>query len=453
MSGPKVVRVVTREELVSQCEGALTRLDRCLELWRLELGQMGQLTDANKKGADDRRQRLEAAIREDRFADVLAQAAAEVGYLEADVDAQRQKHAEARAQEAGRRESARKIAREVAHLLAKSGTADVELVAELEGVGTGQCTVAEADALLARAFIAMSSKSVVGLSESQKALAQRLSSGASDESLQAWKARHAPRDERLEAVHRLIADVRSLDEQTPLKYEALLADLLTLDESPSRRLRIDSLALDLAAARTALQRLTRLRRDAEMLCAELDAEGQAELEKSAERLMASWNDAIQLEVAIVEEGGALEAARKRRAADARRAAVLKGLASLGYSVSEGMSTALAGNGRLVLQKPDMPGYGVELAGGEHAERLQVRVVALARSRDTTKDVAAETKWCSDFGDLREALAAFGTQIVTEQALPVGKVPLRVVVSEAAESEERGRGAIGTQQRSTPGSSR
>jgi hypothetical protein len=101
----------------------------------------------------------------------------------------------------------------------------------------------------------------------------------------------------------------------------------------------------------------------------------------------------------------------------------------------------------------MPGYGVELAGGEEAERVQVRAVALAKSRDTTKDLAAETKWCSDFTDLREALAAAGTQIVIEKALPVGMVPLRVVEAESLDAREGRRGAVGAQQRSSPGGSR
>src|SRR5687767_4706598 len=131
MSGPKVVRVVTREELVARCKAALARLDRCLRLWRLELAQMGRLTESSDREAAARRQQLESALQEDRFAEVLSQAAAEVGFCEADIDSQRQKFAEAQAQEVERRASARRTAQEVAKMLAKSGTADTQLVAEL----------------------------------------------------------------------------------------------------------------------------------------------------------------------------------------------------------------------------------------------------------------------------------------------------------------------------------
>ncbi|MGE3671209.1 MAG: hypothetical protein AB7K71_16185, partial [Polyangiaceae bacterium] len=329
MSGPKVVRVVTREELVAQCEGALARLDRCLQLWRQELAEIGRLSDASKKAADDRRQMLDAAMRADRFADVLAQAAAEVEFLGADVDAQRQKHVEAKAQEAGRRESARRTAREVAKLLAAAGVGE-QLVAELSEVEKGQGSLAEADSVLARALAALSTKATAGTSESQMALARRLGSGATDESLQAWKAQYAQRDERLARVYQLVAEVRVLNERAPVVFEARLAELQLLDDGPARKLRVDSLELDLVAERSSLQRLARLRRDAELLRAEIAAEEWPEQVKSIEQLRSSSNDASQLESAIAEAKVALDVFRKGRAAEARRLAVLGGLSSLGY---------------------------------------------------------------------------------------------------------------------------
>jgi hypothetical protein len=162
-------------------------------------------------------------------------------------------------------------------------------------------------------------------------------------------------------------------------------------------------------------------------------------ESSALRLAAQVNEASEaesLEAAIAAAQAALDASRRRRAADARRTAVLQGLSSLGYTVTEGMATALAEGGRLVVKKPDMAGYGVEVAGGAEAERLQVRAVALSKVRDTTKDHDGETAWCSDFSHLREALAAVGTDVVIEKALPVGKVPLRVVEEADVVEEQR-----------------
>jgi hypothetical protein len=173
MSGPEVVRVVTREELVSQCEGALTRLDRCLQIWQEELSKMGHLAESNRQEATRRRQELDKALREDRFADVLRQAAAEVGFLETDIDSQRQRYVEARASEARRQDSVRRTAQELAKLLKASKVVEPELLAALGEVGIGKGSLAEADATLSRALAVLSSKPLAGLSESQRALAQR----------------------------------------------------------------------------------------------------------------------------------------------------------------------------------------------------------------------------------------------------------------------------------------
>ena len=91
-----------------------------------------------------------------------------------------------------------------------------------------------------------------------------------------------------------------------------------------------------------------------------------------------------------------------------------------------MSTALSNAGRVVLQKPDFPGYGVELRAGTDTDWLQVRTVALAAVRDNSRDIDAEGRWCSDFTKLRTDLGTIGTQLVIERAVDVGVVPLKVV---------------------------
>ena len=55
-------------------------------------------------------------------------------------------------------------------------------------------------------------------------------------------------------------------------------------------------------------------------------------------------------------------ASEERFAEARRKAILNGLAQLGYEVHEGMETAWANDGQIVAKKPSLPGYGVEIGG-------------------------------------------------------------------------------------------
>jgi hypothetical protein len=83
------------------------------------------------------------------------------------------------------------------------------------------------------------------------------------------------------------------------------------------------------------------------------------------------------------------------AAEERRRAVLEGLASLGYEVSEGMMTDWVSGGRIVLRKPANPGYGVDLSGGSQTDVMQVRAVGIghpADPRDAGRDKDMETIW-------------------------------------------------------------
>ena len=55
MSGPTVVRVVTREELVAICQGQLARLDRALEHWISQGRRADALDEADIVHAQRRR--------------------------------------------------------------------------------------------------------------------------------------------------------------------------------------------------------------------------------------------------------------------------------------------------------------------------------------------------------------------------------------------------------------
>jgi hypothetical protein len=122
------------------------------------------------------------------------------------------------------------------------------------------------------------------------------------------------------------------------------------------------------------------------------------------------------------------------AAEERRRAVLEGLASLGYEVSEGMATAWVDGGRVVLRKAASPGYGIELSGGSQSDVLQVRAVSIgnpAEARDTSRDRDMETIWCGEFHRLQSLVAKSGGTLSIESARPIGQFPLKVVLDPGA----------------------
>jgi hypothetical protein len=112
---------------------------------------------------------------------------------------------------------------------------------------------------------------------------------------------------------------------------------------------------------------------------------------------------------------------KAMAAEERRRAVLEGLASLGYEVSEGMATAWVQNGQIVLRKAANPGYGVELLGGSKSDLLQVRAVGIgssAEARDASRDRDMETIWCGEFDRLKALVAKAGGNVSIESHGPL-----------------------------------
>ena len=184
-------------------------------------------------------------------------------------------------------------------------------------------------------------------------------------SLEQWRARQqqdAPHEQRLARIDRHIAELQLL--QGEASAQAFLERLARAEaeQRPERRnLLLDSLVLDLAqAAREHQQQRQRLEH-LQDLASEVAALGAAEHAELLQRAAACQPDSDPQQLAELTErcNAILTAHLQQQAALARRQAVLQGLASLGYEVREGMATAWAQTGRVVLRKPATPGYGLE----------------------------------------------------------------------------------------------
>lgn len=313
MSGPKVVRIVTREEAIATCERDLQRLDKALARWENQASRLAQLSDAERAAAHARRASLHALLEQERWLDVQLQVKIESEFLKRDL-AEREERAIRQAAES--RQQHRRLQENASALLqaldAKPDAASAALRQTLQALADGALRD-DAEALLAQGFAALAS---------------------------------APAEERLsEAQHELAQRLKT--DETPITLE-------------------------------------------------------------------QWR------------------ARQQQAALARRQAVLQGLASLGYEVREGMATAWAQTGRVVLRKPATPGYGLEVGGKADSGRLQLRAVALNANRDSQRDRDIETLWCGEFQRLQALLAAQGGELSVERALGVGEVALK----EIGEEEQR-----------------
>lgn len=431
MSGPKVVRIVTREEVLAICEAHLHRLDQAIAAWTASGQRIGELSTEEVAATHERRKALAALIAKDAFMELQKKVPDEIAFLKADV-ARRQRAAIEKAEQAARqkrrgRDSATTL---VGALKSKGIAVPQELASKLDLIASGE-DVANADALLAQGFNLFVSESSKTISEAQQALASRLLGNDTPQDFGEWKATNVSHPNSLlyERVDRQVAEAQVfLEDADVATFVARLRSIEAEASEQRRNLLLDSLILDLSSAVDA----SRAHRSAIEELHELAAEIGANASTEAEGLLARVQQcgpttSLQAIVHLAEAcKNFVSHEQQRQAAHARRNAILEGLARLGYEVNDGMETAWARDGRVVVKNPSLPGYGVEVGGQAEASRLQVRAVALTENRDIARDKDVETLWCGDFGRLQELLAKHGDNLHIERAMGVGETPLKII---------------------------
>lgn len=376
MSGPKVVRIVTREEIIAICANLLRQLDQTIARWTSEGQRMGELSDAEIASTLRRRQELGELLTRGAFADLQKNVPGEMTFLHDDLERRRQRSVEKLVHARQRRRQGQINATTLIRALESRGAA---VSAELRNLASGD-HVTDTDTVLAQG-LAMLSPTVTGLTDAQQEHAKRLMTEVPE--IDAWKS-VAIENPRIARIDHQIAELHSLmgSEQAAVLSERLRT-IETMPFDAHQQLQLDSMIIDLAAS----------------------------LKETRARL------AIPAEVT--------PPATEERFAEARRKAILNGLAQLGYEVHEGMETAWANDGQIVAKKPSLPGYGVEIGGQARTGRIQVRTVAVTADRDTRRDKDVESLWCSEFSRLQELLAKQGDNLIIERALGVGTVPLKI----------------------------
>lgn len=235
-----------------------------------------------------------------------------------------------------------------------------------------------------------------------------------------------PLEQRFEKCWDLLGRLTALQDSTDLLELTAKAETIRNANTDLRPLLLDSLVLELSA-------LLRHRQSMLEACAELDAilADLSELNESTE-----WTARITTMLAqptSLEEMQALASEAKAWAQSAfaeetrreQRTSILRALASAGYEVREGMATAWAQNGRIVLQKPNESQYGIEVSAPPQGNAFQTRVVAFAESRDSQRDLEIEQTWCGEFQKARDSIEADGFLTNLIQAHDSGTIPLKI----------------------------
>lgn len=429
MSGPKVVRIVTREEIIAICQGHLARLDAALADWTRTCRRGDLISDTDIAEAERRRDRIGGLLAQNRFLDLQKAAPLEIESLRADKQARLGKAAEAAA---AARSVERRTAEAATALLAALRRANRDVPADL--ATALKCTAdgaPPAEGALARGFALLSADAEAGQARTRE-IAQQLKDKDEDRSFAGWLKANGPEPDPAQVrLERGVAELTQLVGEAAAAVLARRLDTLDTDATQAgSALRRDALSLDLATAleaaraRAAAAEAFRLSH-AELAMADPAAAGRV-AEPAADADPSVWALATKEVEQVIGE------ARAATAAAARRTAVLEGLAKLGYAVSAEMSTAWAQDGRVVARQPDRPGYGVEIVGRDVSDRLQMRVVSFGEGPvDGVRDRDAETAWCGDVAQLEAALAGLGGSLVIERATPIGTGPVKRVASSAS----------------------
>jgi hypothetical protein len=425
MSGPKVVRIVTRDEIVEICHGLIARLDSVIERWARVAEGEGLAGEGEVAATRARRDQLASLIAVDRFMELQKAAPQEIEFLKADLEAKRECAAllAAQARQRDRREV--EAVRALLASLERQGV-DVpdDVRATLKRASEGNGDPAEAFRR-GRAVLGSTTPTAV-----QHELAQRLKGSQGTRSIDDWITAQPSEieDQRRNQIELHIEQLAALSGRAAAApFEARLAGLASPTTAGRRDLLMDSLMVDLATALTGARAAAEVRAKLDEAFSELREIDPAKVDQLEAKK--SQSEVHDVDALLSEANAALDHTRAERAASARREAVLKGLAELGYELGATMNAAWVRDGRLVLKKAARPDYGVELTGGVNATKLQMRVIGFGTTADPSRDRDAETLWCGDVEQLRVTLAARGADLAIEKALPAGAAPVKRIASD------------------------
>jgi len=435
MSGPKVVRIVTVEEVQAICRRLMAQADAGgADLCRLA-GRLGVSDGGVEASVASRSHQMKEMFAAGRWMDLqklagdtLAFYPSERARLQADATARaeaallrRRRLADgARTIANALRTAGEEVPRELGRVIATASNTSDDVLAEME-----QIVGAALSRVPARASDAAGAKAAAEL-------AGRLATGEATTTLAGWLSTRVSAPTGAEKrLDRLMAELGTLDEVDAAGFAERIAQASREDSTSRRALLTDSLVLEVsscvAGARKRDAALATLRE----VLASLVASGTTAALALRGRIEAGLDtlSAAQADAFVAEAGSLLESEEKEAAAAARRRAVLGALSTLGYEVRETVETTWVREGRVVLKKPGATDYGVEVGAPADASRLQVRLVGADRPalpRSARRDADQETIWCGEFDLLRERLAALGDELVVERALEAGVQPVRTV---------------------------
>ncbi len=320
MSGPKVVRIVTREEIIAICEGHLAQLEAAAAQWKRVCERNSVIDDSDVAQVHARVEAMQALLASEKFEELQKRVPAEIAFLNADVEKRVQRAADEAVSARKRVQRSLAAARSVAAALRDRGL-DVPLALSDPAAAPAE----ELQAAFATAFAALSPRDEQQLSHQQIDLAAALGAGEERRTFASWLESQTPTlqdslDERLEHA---ISELAALQPAAAEPFRERASELEGT-QSSQKALLVDSLMLDIAEARRLASERHSVICKIKAVAARLRQSGGDPNQVALEDSYLESADLRDLHSVLGTAEAGLARLQKERAAEAGRQALLEG---------------------------------------------------------------------------------------------------------------------------------
>jgi hypothetical protein len=454
MSGPKVVRVVTEEEKIAISETQIALLSASIQSVIRYLDSHGIKDEKLKAKLWEKLEHYKKLATPDKYREIPGKIQRELDYISSELNRVQSKELE---EARSRRRRIRNLSESIKTLqmLVSSSGSDVDSTVYLmnsELFDKSDIELSEIEQKVYSKLSALSNKrknvrGEVNFTPEQKEIQSRLTTSDDDVSVSEWKLVSAELDSSDAKITRIDTLMAELDEMEfpksrKIEYQRQLDRISEEKKNHQRALLLDSLVIKLAKESREYERILKARHALALIKAQVDilkGENATWLSRQIDKAIES-EDISVLENMLKATPGKLAEIITARTIKQGREALIEALESLGYSVSEGMETAVVENGKLVVKKPAEEVYGVEVQTIAATGKFQLRLVSGLpdNERSAKDDVAEEERWCDDLAKIRKSLAESGVDLKIEKALDPGTVAVRhsSILTEVLERERR-----------------
>ncbi len=443
MSGPKVIRVVTREERIAHSKGLLLRHRKALLRWQNKCLGLELVTTEEITAFVMRYEAFEKLLDKDQFDDLEEHIPKEIAFLKKDFVTRRAEKAKFLSLQKKSAKDQKQVALDFLQRLEKSGISiedslrhDLKAISQYSNKEALSSEQASSQVFHKAMEALAEQKAKTSLSEKQAKLAKKLAqdndTDTAQNTIEQWLQAHHKgmpsiegRFARLEQQISLLSLMGLEEAEEAARVTQRLEAIMQETNKAQQDMLADSLSVALGAYQ-------RERQQAEMVLETLS-------EVLAEARSVSSVDAKVIEMAqiILDQEQAEKAqsvierleqdlaeSREQEAQAFRKQALMEALSSLGYELQEGMATALVQDGSLVLRSAGRPDYGLKLSGGQNGP-LQLRAVG-DQSRNQTHDIDAEKIWCSELAKIRNNFSDNAGGLTIEYGVKPGAVAVETV---------------------------